>query len=383
MRHATTILLGLVASLIAQAASARAPRPSLELNAVEATLDESLEASGLNDVQQDRARNEFFAVAKDAYAAVGPVRSPERRARRLHAYLHREVFRLYRDDADGLPAVLDRGDYNCVSATLLEGMLARTLGLRPWVIPGTRHVFLRLDLGDHTIDVEATSPDGFDVHSDSERARRFLLIYKLATPNEIETRGAKTVLDAYEGFGAPVPLESATAFIWHNVAERTLLRGEGRRAAEILAEGEARHPGLGAPPDAVQTFLARAFRAEFDAHRTYNAYRVASIAAAFDGEDASTQNRLVAAGAELIDEAADRGDIAAAEDIVTDVRRLIGDRALRFERRALPVVVAAAVRVGDWDEAECMADRFAAIELDRIEAGRLHAWVRGRRASRP
>lgn len=51
--------------------------------------------------------------------------------------------------------------------------------------------------------------------------------------------------------------------------------------------------------------------------------------------------------------------------------------------RALPVVVAAAVRVGDWDEAECMADRFAPIELDRVESGRLHAWVRGRRSSHP
>jgi hypothetical protein len=351
-----------------------------DLAILQPLLDDALDASEVNGVQRDNARVEFEALAREVTARFGGVRSPERRARRLHDYLHAHVFRLYRDDADGIPAVLERGEFNCVSATVVEGFLDRVLGLDPWVVPGVKHVFLRVDLGTRTVDVEATAADGFDVHGDSEKARRFLLIYKLATPDEIATRGARSMLDAQEGFGAAVRLEEAPAFVWHNAAERTLARGEGRRAAEVLAEGEARHPGIGARPEDVQAFLARAFRVEFDARRYRNAYRIASLAVTENGGgDASSENRLVAVAAELVDDASDGGDLGFAEQTILDVRGLIGDRGRRFERRALPVVVAAAVRLGDWDRADRLAGSYTAVEPDAVESARLAAWVRERR----
>src|SRR5215831_10807009 len=171
----------------ARAASTGRPAFRLDIGSVDAYLDDAFDASALNGVRRDNERTLFLALAERAAESVGGASSPERRARRLHAYLHRQVFRRYRDDADGLPAVLERGEFNCVSATLVEGLLARAIGLDPWVVPGARHVFLRLDLGARAIDVEATAPDGFDVHADSEKARRFLLVYKLATPEEIAT----------------------------------------------------------------------------------------------------------------------------------------------------------------------------------------------------
>jgi hypothetical protein len=68
-------------------------------------------------------------VVVEVAERVGNVRSPERRARRLHRVLHDRVFARYQDDADGIDDVIGRGEFNCVSATLVEGLMAASLGL--------------------------------------------------------------------------------------------------------------------------------------------------------------------------------------------------------------------------------------------------------------
>ena len=51
----------------------------------------------------------------------------------------------------------------------------------------------------------------------------------------------------------------------------------------------------------------------------------------------------------------------------------------RFERRAWPIVTAAAVRLGDWQLAETAARHCARVEPDSVEARRVMAWVDHRR----
>jgi hypothetical protein len=325
-----------------------------------------LAASGLDEGRQEFFTARFDDLARRAAAAVGGVRSPERRARKLHRMLHREVFVRYHDDADGLDDVLGRGEFNCVSSTLLEGLMASTLGLEASIVAHPQHVSLRLRLPSGAVDVETTVRDGFD-------ARFGPSAFEGSGP--IRLRGSWPYADIR---GTDVALESGAAFIRHNRAERALARGDGRRAAQEILAGEMAYPGAAADAETVQTELARAFRQEYDAARFDDAYAVAAVGVAIGPRVVSARDRLVAAASQRIEGLADRGEVEEAEDVLVDLRTRIEDATDRFERHVLPIVVAAAVRTADWDEAECLADRYGTVEIDPVEARKLSSWVRGR-----
>lgn len=383
-RHPARGLLLLAAVVLGAAvqgkAAASPPATSADLAAIRPIVDDALDASQLTGASRDVVRDRFDALAAEVTRRFGRYRSEARRGRRLHDYLHAHVFRLYRQEADGLDAVLERGEFNCVSAAVLEGLLDRALGLAPKIVPGDHHVFLRLELPGRSIDVEPTAPEGFDVHGDEVRVRAFLLAYKLATADEIAARGARALLDAHEGYSAPVDLHAAPAFVWYNEAERALERGEGLRAARTLFQGCLRHPGVAARPAAVEAIFSRAFRQDYDGHRFEDAYETAVLGVTLEPENASAVNRLVAAGAELVEAAAERGDTERGGSLVQDVIRRIGGEGRRFERSVLPTLIAAAVRTGAWDRADCLADAYAEVEPDPVEAERVAAWVGARRA---
>jgi hypothetical protein len=300
-----------------------------------------------------------------------------RRARRVHRYLHDHVFAQYRDDADGVDDVLARGDFNCVSSTLLEGLLAASLRLNPTIVSGSRHVFLRLELPGRNVDIETTYKDGFDARANADATESFLAADRLVSPDAIALRGTRERAE-HGGDTPPVPLVSGAGFVWYNAAERALARGEGRVAAEHLLAGETLYPGIATGGESLQAQLGRAFRVDYDAARFDDAYVSAAIGVKLGPSVVSARDRLIAAAAQRIEGLLDRGQVEDAENILVDLRGLLGDGADRFERHMLPLVVAAAVRVGDWERAECLSERFGAVELDAVEARRLQAWVRGR-----
>src|SRR5262245_10905241 len=111
--------------------------PPLELDLVNPIFDESLRATGLLDTdQRAKATQRFDDLARRLASAIGTSGNPARRARRLHERLHATTFKLYRAEADSPLTVLTSGDYNCVSASLVEGLLGRALGLDTWIIAG-------------------------------------------------------------------------------------------------------------------------------------------------------------------------------------------------------------------------------------------------------
>jgi hypothetical protein len=342
-----------------------------DLDPVRSALTSALEASGLTVSERARYEERFDALAVDVAARVGAIHSPERRARRLHRILHARVFAHYRGDADGVPDVLDQGEFNCVSSTLVEGLLARSLGLQPVIVPGSRHVFLRIELRSRAIDVETTAPDGFDARGDTGAATRILLAYKLATPEEIARRGEREIVDRYEHVGPAVPLEDGAAFVWHNAAERALARGDGSGAVRRILAGETRFPGVAASHETLQAELGRAFRLDYDEGRFDDAFATAAIGVGLDPALVSAQDRLIAAAAQRVERLVDDGSVEQAESVLVDLRNVLGNGAARFERHVLPVIVAAAVRVGDWERASRLADRYAGVELDDhvVQAG--------------
>lgn len=340
-------------------------------------LDEALDASGITSgVERDRLTASFAQAVDHAKAALPPRGSEWRRARRLHAELHRTWLRRYRSDADGFAGLLERGDYNCVSSTLFEGFVASALGFDVRVVAGPRHVFLRLLLADgREVDVETTTPRGFDVRGDPERLQSFLLAYKLATPQDIASGGLGAILDQYQGIETPVELDRALAFLWHNVAERRLERGDAFGASQAFRRVAALHPDLAHRSEALQLGFAKAFRLEYEAGRFDAAFAVARLEIEALPDRTSARDRLLGAAIQRIEAEADAGDSAAAETVLDEVARIAPDLERRIERHGCPPIVAAAVRLGQWDRAHRLAERYAAAEPDPVEGARLAGWV--------
>lgn len=379
----TAWAVALAAAATVPVAARPKPEPLPDLDVVRPVLVESLDAAGISDASaRDAAIARFDVLAARLANKIGTHGSAEHRARRLHTLLHRWTFRLYREDADALPEVLDRGDYNCVSASLLEGMLARSLGLDAWVAAGPRHVFLRIELPrGRSIDVETTAPDGFDARRGTRKAGRILLAYKLATTDEIAARGAAAVVESYQGIRAPIPLEDAPAFVWHNSGKRALERGDAVTAARAFDEAATRHPGVAMAIEGSELAIARAFRIAYDEARFGDAYAIALMGVKLTPQHVSARDRLIAAAIQRIEAASKAGDIAAAEAILDDVRGILFLSTDGFERGAIPGIVAAAIRVGDWTRAERLAARYAAVEPDPVEGVRMARWVASRKAA--
>ncbi len=343
-------------------------------------LKSILEASDLNEGERRILEARFDTLAQDVAGRFGAIRSPERRARRLHRWLHERVFEHYRADADGIDDAIVRGDFNCVSSVLVEGLLDRAVGLTPTIIAEPHHLLLRLTLPTRTVEIETTSKIGFDTLGRASAGTRLLLADRDYEAGPDAARGDPELRQGSADRRPEVPFAQGAAFVWHNAAERALARGEGRAAAEHLLAGETLYPGVAGCGESLQTELGRAFRLEYDAARFDDAYVTAAIGVRLGPSVVSARDRLIAAAAQRVERLVDAGDVGQAEDVLVELRGMLGDESNRFERHVLPMIVAASVRVGDWERAACLSDRYGDVELDAVEARRLQTWVRGRRS---
>ena len=134
-------------------------------------LEAALIASGVEDPQTlqpyRRQQAALLAELRGSGKLAGPARQ---RARALFEFMHRRVLHSgYHADCTDLRAALDRGRFNCVSASVLFNCLAGELGLpvRGLEIPG--HAMCRLALADGPLDVETTCPGWFQLIGDPEK----------------------------------------------------------------------------------------------------------------------------------------------------------------------------------------------------------------------
>ena len=371
-----------IASLLIVAAVATAlPSLAAEHDAPwRVALAESLVASGVEDAaRRQELAGRFEALRERLLSRIDGARSVERKGRTLHRWLHDEVLRVYDASAYGLDVLLEQGRYNCVSASVFEALLASSAGLDVGIVAGPRHVFLRVETGRRSIDVEATTARGWDVTRDVRRIAGFLLAYRLAAPEDLAREGVAALYDQYRGVEPPAPVERAPAFVWHVRGEALVEQGEGRRAADAFARSALLHPGLAARSVTLRAGFARAFSEAYEAGRFDEAFRVAEIECGAVGPTTSARERLQAAAVQRILARVDAGDPAAAESILDTAVGVAPELARRLERATCPAIAAAAVRAGDYARAERTAGRFAAAEPDPVEAGRLVSWVTSRR----
>ena len=332
-------------------------------------IDEILEASVGGGIEDHAAiRDALVREIETIAARFGPGRPTYRRARRMHELIHERDLKHYDANVDGLHRLLDDGSFNCLSATLFEGLVAEALGYEASIVQYPGHVLLRLRFGQRVVDVESTSPAGFDV-----RLRRgFIPILPNGTPGLVTTPWSD---GNPEPFG--LSIEEAIGFVWLNRAHRELDRGEAMAAAGSVVEAGRFLPDLTERVEGIRLILAHAFRHEYDAARFDNAFAIASIEMDLIPESVSSRDRVLAATVKRIQAASESDDPRLALDLLDATGALVpvSDDVARLERRATPSIVVAAVRIGDWDLARSVAARYAAAEPDPIEYARLVAWV--------
>ncbi len=119
-------------------------------------------ASGLSS---DKAS--LYAARLDAYLAqlaqtAASMADPSARAEATLAFIHGRILKTYRADATTLDGILDTGLYNCVSSAVLYMIAARSLGLDVDGVRTSDHAFCVVHLPGRDVDVETTSPEGYD-----------------------------------------------------------------------------------------------------------------------------------------------------------------------------------------------------------------------------
>lgn len=91
-----------------------------------------------------------------------PLEIQKQFAESVNEYMHSIFFRKYQLDTDRFSSIKDNGSFNCVSSSILYAILLTSYGISTVPVETKEHVFLSLIFPDGSIDVETTTPLGFN-----------------------------------------------------------------------------------------------------------------------------------------------------------------------------------------------------------------------------
>jgi len=133
-----------------------------------AFADVALLASGvLDETKRKQYLERIEAIGEKAKLAVASARDPKERAEALLRWLHREALKKgYRRTQTDLSVLLDKQTFNCVSSAVLYNIIALKLGMDVRAIEVPDHAFSVVYQGTSHMDVETTTPQGFNPSRD-------------------------------------------------------------------------------------------------------------------------------------------------------------------------------------------------------------------------
>ena len=132
--------------------------------------DAALVAGGVRDAATlTRYADQLRRWGAEARALNRPTDSARQRAAALLELMHARFMRHgYEIDATELTTLLDQGQFNCVSATVLFIALSTEAGLKVSAVELPTHAFCRVTADNETFDVEPTCRRWFEVIDDPE-----------------------------------------------------------------------------------------------------------------------------------------------------------------------------------------------------------------------
>ncbi len=131
----------------------------------EMLIESSLTASGLSGnisgkyIEKysqllDKFSRDFQAAALD--------RNPYIQGEYILKWMHENILSSYLENQTLMENLIDTGNYNCVSSAILYLILTREAGLTSGIVETTDHAFSTVETGQGVIDVETTTPYGFN-----------------------------------------------------------------------------------------------------------------------------------------------------------------------------------------------------------------------------
>lgn len=193
-------------------------------------LDAALLASGVAEAEIPSAAKRVRAALAPAIARAKLETGDAARGRALLVALHETVFRRYSLSATELDHVERTGEFNCLSSAILylvaaEGLLTNARGV---VTP--HHAFVHVVLPGKTVDVETTTPGGFDPDRSKLTAAQ---VQQLSGSGDVSQEEFLTGLKQAE----ELPSLSLVAAVYSNRAVALGQRGDAAAAALALDRG--------------------------------------------------------------------------------------------------------------------------------------------------
>lgn len=99
--------------------------------------------------------------------------SQRQKAQYIFDFLHKNYLKKYRLDATTLASLLDTGNFNCLTSSLLYYICLNQNNIKAEIIALPTHVFISVIIDGEKIDVETVMPTGFDKIRDSNNSGNF------------------------------------------------------------------------------------------------------------------------------------------------------------------------------------------------------------------
>ncbi len=94
-------------------------------------------------------------------------------SREIFLQMHKKILKTYDESETTLEAVIGSGRYNCLSSTLMYNSLLEDFGIKGSGVILPSHAYTMLEIGGREIDVENTSPYGYDIGTNMEAQENF------------------------------------------------------------------------------------------------------------------------------------------------------------------------------------------------------------------
>lgn len=128
----------------------------------------SLISSGITDkTKREEYLSNIDILKNKAKEALNNATTPFEKAEALLIWMHKNVLSSgYSSSQTNLSKLLDEGKFNCVSSAVLFNILGKEVGLDIKAVEVPDHVFLILYDGNTHVDIETTTPYGFNPKTD-------------------------------------------------------------------------------------------------------------------------------------------------------------------------------------------------------------------------
>ncbi len=182
-------------------------------------LQKFIKAENISDsLRLENITNIYKSILKDVYLRVNEEEDIYDKHEALWDILHEKYLLKYVDPAY-LSATLSKGEYNCVTATILYYVLGIELNLPTIIIETPHHVYLNfIDDDKSKILIELTSPkDGFDYKENVDDYIDYLLEYEIITKKELEEKGKVNLYNEFVLESKPIEINRLISIYYGNL----------------------------------------------------------------------------------------------------------------------------------------------------------------------